>query len=225
MQMSKNTISILGHEEPKLYSNTTWMVTFADLISLLLVFFILMYSTNSVDSGHWKKVVESLDHQFHKGRAKVDGMFNTNFKAPAEKMVRGMDLNYLYSVLSAKVNADAVLADKIAINNDGNNLVLSIENAYLFDSNTPIITDDARAALFTIGESMQKANNRIEIISYIEKKGSNSLPKEWNLSLERSIAIATEFRKFGNSSTLDTLVKQNNENSGKVDVVIHEFVN
>jgi chemotaxis protein MotB len=221
---NKNNVSILGYEEPKLYSNNAWMVTFADLISLLLVFFILMYSTSSVEGGRWQKVIDSLSVQFHTDKALNDGMFNTNFSASKVQILRGMDLDYLYTVLSNKISADESLTDKIVLNNEGGNLIISLKNEYIFDGKTPILTEDSKVALFTIGESLQKVNNKIEIVGYIEKNGNKSLSKEWDLSLERSVALAGEFRKYGNLSTLEATIREDNKANGKVDIIIYEFI-
>jgi len=47
-------------------SNNTpaWMVTFADLMALMMTFFVLLYSFSKVDEGKYKSIVDSLSQGF-----------------------------------------------------------------------------------------------------------------------------------------------------------------
>jgi chemotaxis protein MotB len=44
-----------------------WMITYADLITLLLIFFVVMYAMSSLDTKKYDVVVQSLQDTFHKG--------------------------------------------------------------------------------------------------------------------------------------------------------------
>ncbi|MCP3745953.1 MULTISPECIES: flagellar motor protein MotB [Paenibacillus] len=44
-----------------------WMITYADLITLLLIFFVVMYAMSSLDAKKYDVVVQSLQDTFHKG--------------------------------------------------------------------------------------------------------------------------------------------------------------
>ncbi|MBP2001745.1 chemotaxis protein MotB [Paenibacillus shirakamiensis] len=44
-----------------------WMITYADLITLLLIFFVIMYAMSRLDADKYKVVTESLQHTFKKG--------------------------------------------------------------------------------------------------------------------------------------------------------------
>ncbi|AET57623.1 ompa/motb domain protein [Paenibacillus terrae HPL-003] len=44
-----------------------WMITYADLITLLLIFFVVMYAMSSLDAKKYEVVVQSLQDTFHKG--------------------------------------------------------------------------------------------------------------------------------------------------------------
>jgi chemotaxis protein MotB len=41
--------------------NVKWLVTFADLITLILVFFVLLFSMSHINSGKFQKLVGSMD--------------------------------------------------------------------------------------------------------------------------------------------------------------------
>ena len=51
-------------EEPE--NNDRWMVSYADFITLLFAFFVVMYSVSSVNTGKYKILSDSLDEAFSK---------------------------------------------------------------------------------------------------------------------------------------------------------------
>lgn len=42
-----------------------WMITYADLITLLLIFFVIMYAMSNLDSGKYDVVTQSLQNTFN----------------------------------------------------------------------------------------------------------------------------------------------------------------
>src|ERR1051326_2348515 len=49
-----------GHENAR-----RWLLTDADLITLLMVFFVVLYSMSSADSTKWKQISASLEQAFN----------------------------------------------------------------------------------------------------------------------------------------------------------------
>lgn len=50
-----------------------WMITYADLITLLLIFFVVMYAMSSLDTEKYKIVTGSLSETFKNGNPVLDG--------------------------------------------------------------------------------------------------------------------------------------------------------
>ncbi|MFD1885659.1 flagellar motor protein MotB [Paenibacillus wenxiniae] len=50
-----------------------WLITYADLITLLLIFFIVMYSVSQIDSDKYKVLTESLQLTFQSQNSILDG--------------------------------------------------------------------------------------------------------------------------------------------------------
>lgn len=53
-----------GHEEPEKENGERWLLTYSDLITLLLAFFIILYSMSNLDKEKFKAVIESLGSVF-----------------------------------------------------------------------------------------------------------------------------------------------------------------
>ena len=45
-----------------------WLLTYADLITLLLAFFVVMYSMSQVDAKKFGKMAEALERRAQRGR-------------------------------------------------------------------------------------------------------------------------------------------------------------
>lgn len=56
-----------GHEEPEKENNDRWLLTYADLITLLLAFFIILFSMSNVDKEKYKAMIASLGSVFGGG--------------------------------------------------------------------------------------------------------------------------------------------------------------
>lgn len=50
-----------------------WMITYADLITLLLIFFVILYAMSSLDENKYGIVTDSLSHSFRSGNPVLDG--------------------------------------------------------------------------------------------------------------------------------------------------------
>ena len=56
-----------------------WMITYADLITLLLIFFVIMYAMSNLDSGKYDVVTQSLQNTFNESSSVLelgDGLNN-----------------------------------------------------------------------------------------------------------------------------------------------------
>src|SRR5437588_7633379 len=49
-----------GHENAE-----RWLLTYADLITLLMVFFVVLYSMSTADSSKWKQISVALEQAFN----------------------------------------------------------------------------------------------------------------------------------------------------------------
>ena len=52
-------------KNPPKSAGSPWITTFADLMNLLLCFFVLLFSMSSVDDGKYEKVIKSISSSFN----------------------------------------------------------------------------------------------------------------------------------------------------------------
>ncbi|WP_025898733.1 flagellar motor protein MotB [Sneathiella glossodoripedis] len=84
-------------------TNTMWLTSLADLLALLLAFFVLVFAMNEIKRDTWEKVIDAIGNPLNLN------IENEEAGPTAEKNVelfseqRAFDLDYLENIISAKV--------------------------------------------------------------------------------------------------------------------------
>lgn len=138
-----------------------WLITYSDLITLLLIFFVVMYAWSKVDTAKYEALSQSLHLQFSKGDSnleKYQGMI-TNVQAgkgvspgePAatpivptpepsptltaaqqEKLQRDQDLDDLLTKVNQYIRENQLEA-QVSANNVQRGVVIKLNDLILFD--------------------------------------------------------------------------------------------
>ncbi len=176
----------------------TWLISFADLIALLLAFFVLIYAMQRVETGPWEALVESLslslrpDHDARPPKRAADD--NINYAAPP----RAIDLSYLEVLLTSRQAREGALAG-VLLRRRGDHLIIALPSDLIFASGraTPIAADGLKLA--DIAAVLRNINNRIEIYGHTDPSQirSGRFRSNWELSLARAVVVADQLRKFG----------------------------
>ena len=165
-----------------------WMLTFADLMSLLLTFFVLLFSMSQIKVESWQAVVESLSQQRDPFSSAAESRPDADRNMPKEIEPRTYDLGYLETVIGEKLRSDPVLANSI-VQRIGNRLIVSLSSDMLFDDNDAKLTQPAKQATFVLGNVLRTVGNAIEVDGHTDPKpvvGRSSYPSQWELTLSRA---------------------------------------
>lgn len=178
-----------------------WMLTFADLMSLLLTFFVLLFSMSQIKVESWQAVVESLSQQRDPFSSAAESRPDADRNMPKEIEPRTYDLGYLETVIGEKLRSDPVLANSI-VQRIGNRLIVSLSSDMLFDDNDAKLTQPAKQATFVLGNVLRTVGNAIEVDGHTDPKpvvGRSSYPSQWELTLSRAASVAAALRAAGYS--------------------------
>lgn len=169
-----------------------WMVIFADLLSLLLTFFVLVFSMNSVQVEDWKAVVQTLSDRLNPNRVLVQEEHYEGHEQNAVDMPLAQSLDYLNTVIEQKLAGDPVLGQaRVRLLDD--RLAISIPSDLLFKTGSAEIADeDVHTAVSELAALLSRLANRISIIGYSDPGpvGDGEYGSRWELSIDRSLAIA-----------------------------------
>lgn len=185
---------VAADEGPK----DAWMITFADLLSLVLTFFILLYSMSQIKTQEWTHVVKSFNEEFELNH--MPESMDTTVEGGVRKveLPRGTDLDYLYAVVLQKVST---LSDVqgVAAKRLEDRVVVSIPQALLFVPYSTELQKDAERLLFLFGDVLNRIENRVDVtaaaMAVTAKRAKYS--SAWEFSLARSQVVAEVLRDIG----------------------------
>lgn len=165
-----------------------WMDTYADTITLLLTFFILLYSISAVDSEKLKELSEALQNSLT-GKQSVKELENLDdIKIDIEK-----DSNK-YEDLSKKLNeiiAKNSLTEIIKTREEDRGIVLQVDESLLFDPGKAEVKEASASILNTISKIIEETDNDIVAEGHTDNVPINSKEYEsnWELSTARAMNI------------------------------------
>jgi chemotaxis protein MotB len=165
------------------------MCTFADLMSLLLCFFVLLLSFATMDQQKYKMVAGSMKDAFGVQREKpVDAeqkgneMISANFQTVPLQIQMEM----------AKYFAEEVSGGELETEFDPYGLVLRIKGNVAFESGKAELRKEFLPLLDKLGRLVQRAELMVEVSGHTDneplRKGQSIYSSNWSLSAARAVA-------------------------------------
>ena len=184
--------------------SSVWLVIFADLVALMLTFFVMLFSMSNVTAESWQKMVDALTDALNPtSEEKVDTEPDVKTNIDLVFRRQAINLDYLRAVLEQKViKSKALKGSQLTLLED--RLVVSLPGSLLFGPNSAILKETAKAPLFSLGGLLGNVENRLGINGYADEKNlqETKYKSNWELSLARSISVGNAFRQAGYSGEL-----------------------
>lgn len=185
-----------------------WMITFTDVMGLLLTFFVMMFAMAEPTPQKWEEVSSSLNDQF----SRIYGATFT--RGPVEDINlgkidydRALDINYLNNILGAVMDGNENLKDARLIRQPGR-LIISLPQDLLFQPGDAAITDAGSRAMYALGGTLSRIKNKIQIVGHADPhpvRGGEKAAFEsnWDLSLARAASVAGLLNSVGYGQSID----------------------
>ncbi|MCM2281562.1 MAG: OmpA family protein [Bdellovibrionaceae bacterium] len=182
-----------------------WLVSYADFITLLFAFFVVLYATSEADLKKQQEFQEKMKLQFGGtlGSGQADGNFNTESShasliapplptyPPAGSGVQEAK-DYVQRKLQKELS-EAEYQDVVeAIHPDSYGVRIQLDAASLFESGSANLREDSVLALEKIGRLVRDSKRKIIIEGHTDsqKISSTAFPSNWELSAARATKIA-----------------------------------
>lgn len=231
--------AVFGHRKGRKDATGAWMVTFTDLVALLLTFFVMIFAMSTVKVADWKSLTESLRRQLSSVVGTEVARPSMRLDVPAPERTLGTDLDYLAELLQGQL-AEAPPLDQARIRRDSDRVYVSLPSDLLFGSGAYTLTDAAETAVFEIGGVLRNLSNGVAVVGHADpRKPQARYPSNWELSLLRSRAVAAALRQAGVDGAIrargygdaryhelpaDLPTEKRQALARRVDIVIHEVV-
>ena len=164
-------------------SGGNWMDTYGDMVTLLLTFFIMLYSMSNLDAQKWTIFVKSIPNIQNQGSENIT--INSQMSDTPEVDSKGQeigqedlqaeDVNKLYLTIAESLN-QAGVKEATVIRGDDYTYV-SFANNVFFGADSSVLTREGQAVLYTFAKAIAPAAGGIEqvnIMSHTAKVTDNS---------------------------------------------------
>lgn len=211
------------HIEPE--NHERWLVSYADLITLLFAFFVVMYAISSVNEGKYRVLSESITAAFRQPNRSMEPD-QQGAIARSPHPVKGDyqqqpgalypfpegGKNWSTEALSdptGQVSSIAAEARSILDNLIDSNLVsleehpfwleIEISSSVLYPSASSQLSDSAKPVLQELGEMMSHFPNRIQVEGFTDNVPIKTFafPSNWELSAARAATVVRLFAEAG----------------------------
>lgn len=177
-----------------------WLIPYADLLTLLLALFIVLFASSNVDQTKLEKMSQSFNQVFSGGTSVFQASTASNSdisrtnKTDTTANPRTYELAKL-DELKEEVNQYIQkngLEDEIEATINSSGLVLTIQDRALFSMGEATLDGDARAVARSISGILEQAGNREIVVSgHTDNVPINTarFPSNWELSSARATSF------------------------------------
>jgi len=205
-----------------------WLITYSDLITLLMIFFIIMYASSNVDAKKFKAVSDSFrvalgDGSSSSGNNVISSDIPLNInempqevkdemaKAAAEAKAEAVEKNKLTEV-KGKIDSlleGSGLQASVGTVIEERGLVVSLKDTVLFDSGSADVKGDRIVTITEIGKILNSIDNYVRIEGHTDNVPiyTSRFHSNWELSALRAVSVKEILSKNGgvNESKLSVL--------------------
>lgn len=199
--INKGTGGYMIKKDKKPEELGSWMDTYGDMVTLLLCFFVLLYSMSSVDQTKWRLLVQSFNPSALEGTAdqvvldaKVseDGGELTGSAASDGGEIT--DFNDLYLVLK-KVVEERNMEDTVEVTRGDGFTFISFRDKVFFDGDSSVLRQEGKDVLDQFAAAMFQADSTIKEVQVLghtsqgNPERPNNIRNDRMLSAQRSAEV------------------------------------
>jgi len=189
-------------EAPQSSGSPAWMTTFSDMVTLLLTFFILLYSMSNLDAQKFQQIANSLQSVLSgSSGSTIIEMPGPNSEIPLEENAHEEEEDELdptisdntlkmYEQVKDYVTKEGLQAEvTVSLNKSG--VFVNIVEAILFESGEAVIKDTGKSLLSDLEGLFLSFENEIVVEGHTDNVPHNSREYDtnWELSAGRALAV------------------------------------
>lgn len=186
-----------------------WMITYSDMVTLLLTFFVLLLSMASMDPVRFTEASSSLRDAFgmHQLPLQKEFVIPTIPSPPISKItpIPQEMTQKIYQKIKTQIDAANVSKDIEVIQKDANTIILRINENILFGPGQFKVSPKSYPLLRRVGDMIRPLPMRLRIEGHTDNRvTNNSALNNWDLSVARSVSVL-RFFKNGKLMPLDRM--------------------
>jgi len=199
-------------------SHERWLITYADLITLLMIFFVILYAMSQLDMKKYEVLAQSLHLEFLKSDTVLElgtgvtGSLHVS-KQPesppqtakaedteeerrrAAKLQMERDLQDLLRVIQSYIG-DNHLQKDVFVEDTQKGIAIRLSDQFLFDLGKADLKQDATPVLNKLGSLFKQLDNTVSIEGHTDNlpiQPGGEFQDNWGLSAGRSLSVLRYF--------------------------------
>lgn len=175
-----------------------WLITFGDVVALLLTFFVMLYATTTIPSEKWDAIVGTMSDSLRFSQAGRAPNPRSDVSIPTISVQPALSTEYLTGILRDQLGADDILKDAIVRAQD-DRVAITLRGGALFPPGSATLRNDAAEAVARMGAVLANISNQIEVRGHAGISVEEGVDFEENqrLSLRRAAAVTAALRATG----------------------------
>ncbi len=203
-----------------------WLVSYADFITLLFAFFVVMYSISSVNEGKYRVLSDTLTQTFTEAKSPdpiqigevsrsvitvpdsdrelgrelpvSNDMGGDKNRGEIEAASKELQLAAIAGELQSAMSA-LISEDLVEIQQNQHWVEVTMKSKMLFESGSARLSRQALQALRKVTRVIKPLSNAIHVEGYTDNRPIDTLlfPSNWELSAARAASVVHLFARFG----------------------------
>jgi chemotaxis protein MotB len=186
-----------GHHEDHI-NHEAWAIPYGDLVTLLLAFFVVMYSISSVNEGKYRVVSESLNAAFRgqpttPAPIQAGAMAATTVAAPIVQLqedLRTMAARQIAQEAEAAMSP-MIMQGLVDVQQGDGVLEISIRSDILFGSGAARLAPEAEPVIRELGKALSAFPNEVRVEGHTDNvpTSGGAFASNWELSAARAASV------------------------------------
>ncbi|HOP56490.1 MAG TPA: OmpA family protein, partial [bacterium] len=167
-----------------------WMTSYGDMVTQILIFFVMLFTFSSIDAARFKELAISLQSAFKGGVGVLEGgqSITVETLGPARANLAQLTeaMNQIMNVVES-----SGLKGAVETSIDERGLVISIKDSTFFDLGKADLKPRSIEILNKIGVTLKDLPNQIRVEGHTDNLPINTpqFPSNWELSTARATTV------------------------------------
>ncbi len=182
-------------EPEKPENHERWIVSYADMVTLLFALFVVLYATSDANPQKLQSVRHSIDQAFSigvlQGSNGASPVFNSGGGlTPSISEIKSNHLAGLTETLNGFAAANNI-EGKIQVRSDADSITISLADNLLFDSGSADLKPGSQDVLLLVASALRGLPNEMRIEGHTDNIPVNSpdFATNWELSAARASRV------------------------------------
>jgi chemotaxis protein MotB len=170
-----------------------WLLTYADLITLMMAFFVIMYAMSKADTAKFNALRSSLSAAFRTDGSASSLIYTEQGTQPVEQALSldGSREREDFQDIIHKIQANIKDQKQVQFVIDERGLTVRFLDNVLFDLGSAALRPDSLGMLDAVGMALKNTTRYVRVEGHADNLPINTVefPSNWELSASRSIAV------------------------------------